>query len=135
MYLVAMHAHRYRGTHEKKVVKMAEHKKKVGRPKKEIDYNVVAALAGVFCTQQDIANELGVALRTLQNDEQFMHTYKVNHESAKSSLRRFQFKSAQNGNVTMQIWLGKQYLGQTDKQQTEHSFQEVRIVNDAPSKD
>ena len=31
------------------------------------------------------------------------------------SLRRQQFKSAEAGNVTMQIWLGKQYLGQTDK--------------------
>ena len=130
-----MHAHRYRGTHEKKVVYMAENKKKIGRPKKVIDYNMVDNLARVFCTQQEIATILGVGLRTLQYDEEFMRVYKEAHENAKSSLRRFQFKSAQEGNVTMQIWLGKQYLGQQDKQQTEHSFQEVRIVNDAPSKD
>lgn len=30
-----------------------------------------------------------------------------------------QFKNAQAGNVTMQIWLGKQYLGQKDKQEVE----------------
>ena len=130
-----MHYHRYRGTHEKKVVYMAEQKKKIGRPKKVIDYNMVDNLARVFCTQQEIANMLGVGLRTLQYDDEFMRVYKEAHENAKSSLRRFQFKSAQEGNVTMQIWLGKQYLGQQDKQQTEHSFQEVRIVNDAPSKD
>ena len=130
-----MHIHRYRGTHEKKVVYMAENKKKIGRPKKVIDYNMVDNLARVFCTQQEIANMLGVGLRTLQYDDEFMRVYKEAHENAKSSLRRFQFKSAQEGNVTMQIWLGKQYLGQQDKQQTEHSFQEVRIVNDAPSKD
>ncbi len=130
-----MHAHRYRGTHEKKVVYMAENKKKIGRPKKVIDYNMVDNLARVFCTQQEIANMLGVGLRTLQYDDEFMRVYKEAHENAKSSLRRFQFKSAQEGNVTMQIWLGKQYLGQQDKQQTEHTFQEVRIVNDAPSKD
>jgi hypothetical protein len=114
---------------------MAEQKNKGGRPKKVIDYKIVESLAGVFCTQQEIANILGVSLRTLQNDEVFSHVFKEGHENAKSSLRRFQYKSAQNGNVTMQIWLGKQYLGQTDKQQTEHSFQEVRIVNDAPSQD
>ena len=130
-----MHAHRYRGTHEKKVVYMAEQKNKGGRPKKVIDYALVDSLARVFCTQQEIATILGLSVRTLQNDEVFSQTYKEAHENAKSSLRRFQFKSAQDGNVTMQIWLGKQYLGQQDKQQTEHTFQEVRIVNDAPSKD
>jgi hypothetical protein len=114
---------------------MAEQKNKGGRPKKVIDYKIVESLAGVFCTQQEIATILNVGLRTLQNDDEFMRIYKEGHENAKSSLRRFQYKSAQNGNVTMQIWLGKQYLGQTDKQQTEHSFQEVRIVNDAPSQD
>lgn len=34
----------------------------------------------------------------------------------KRSLRRMQWKSAKGGNATMQIWLGKQLLGQTDKQ-------------------
>jgi hypothetical protein len=36
-------------------------------------------------------------------------------------LRRMQFESANKGNVTMQIWLGKQYLGQSD-----HPVNEVR---------
>ncbi len=31
------------------------------------------------------------------------------------SLRRMQFKKAQVGNVPMLIWLGKQYLGQSEK--------------------
>ena len=31
-------------------------------------------------------------------------------------MRRMQFESATKGNVVMQIWLGKQYLGQADKQ-------------------
>ncbi len=33
------------------------------------------------------------------------------------SLRRLQWKAAKENNVTMLIWLGKQYLGQTDKQE------------------
>jgi len=31
------------------------------------------------------------------------------------SIRRQQYKSAEGGNVTMQIWLGKQYLNQRDR--------------------
>lgn len=42
-------------------------------------------------------------------------------ENGRASLRRMQFKNAQAGNVTMQIWLGKQYLGQKDKQEVENT--------------
>ena len=45
----------------------------------------------------------------------FCDIYKKLSSTGKMSLRRQQFKSAENGNVTMQIWLGKQWLGQTDK--------------------
>jgi hypothetical protein len=31
------------------------------------------------------------------------------------SLRRLQWNNAKKGNVTMQIFIGKQYLGQSDK--------------------
>jgi hypothetical protein len=31
-----------------------------------------------------------------------------------------QFKAAEAGNPTMLIWLGKQYLGQSDKQDLNH---------------
>jgi len=42
-------------------------------------------------------------------------------ENGRSSLRRLQWKSATNGNITMQIWLGKQYLGQRDMHSAELS--------------
>ena len=45
----------------------------------------------------------------------FSDIYKKLSSTGKMSLRRQQFKSAEAGNITMQIWLGKQYLGQTDK--------------------
>jgi hypothetical protein len=38
-------------------------------------------------------------------------------EEGRMSLRRLQWKKAQEGNTTMLIWLGKQYLGQSDKQE------------------
>lgn len=112
-----------------------ETKNKGGRPKKEINYEMVESLAGIFCTQEDISNVIGVSLRTLQRDERFGVIYKQSFESAKSSLRRFQFKSAQNGSVPMQIWLGKQYLGQEEKKHLDHTLTEVQIINDAPTED
>jgi hypothetical protein len=44
-----------------------------------------------------------------------LRAIKKGRESLKISLRRFQFDSAKKGKVAMQIWLGKQYLGQKDK--------------------
>jgi hypothetical protein len=45
----------------------------------------------------------------------YSEAYKRFSEDGKKSLRRLQFDSARKGNVTMQIWLGKQYLGQRDR--------------------
>ena len=38
----------------------------------------------------------------------------------KIALREKQIEMAMQGNVQMLIWLGKQYLGQLDKQEVEH---------------
>jgi hypothetical protein len=38
-----------------------------------------------------------------------------NNSLGKVSLRRAQLQTAMAGNHIMQIWLGKQWLGQTDK--------------------
>ena len=86
-----------------------------GRPKKPIDYTTVEKLAGIMCTQEEIANYLDISVRTLQRDDEFCRIYKKGIEKGKMSIRRHQYKSAEEGNVTMQIWLGKQYLNQRDR--------------------
>lgn len=96
-------------------------KSKGGRPKKEIDYKAVDKLASMMCTQEEIASYLGVSTRTLQRDEEFNKVYKEGLDKGRMSIRRRQFLSAEGGNVTMQIWLGKQYLGQRDKVENEVS--------------
>lgn len=80
----------------------------------EIDYELVAKLAEIQCTQEEIARVLGCSTKTLQRDEEYSLIYKKAAESGRTSLRRYQWKSAEKGNVTMQIWLGKQFLGQKD---------------------
>lgn len=90
-----------------------------GRPKKVIDYDMVTELAKIQCTQLEIASVLKIAVRTLQNDDEFMRIYKKGIEEGKMSLRRLQWKKANEGNTTMLVWLGKQYLGQKDKIETD----------------
>ena len=85
-----------------------------GRPKFVIDYKAVEKLASLMCTQEEIANFLGCSVDTLQRDKEFSGIYKKGMDNGKMSLRRLQYQSAQDGNVTMQIWLGKQWLGQRD---------------------
>ena len=99
----------------------------MGEPKKKIDYEMAEKLASIFCTQAEIASFLNLSVRKLQGDEKFMHIYKKGQDHAKSSLRRFQFQSAQNGNTTMQIWLGKQYLGQKEPTNIENASEEFKV--------
>jgi hypothetical protein len=86
-----------------------------GRPKKEIDYDTVEKLASIMATQEEIATFLDMSVKTLQRDEEFCRIYKKGLEKGRMSIRRQQYKSAEGGNVTMQIWLGKQYLNQRDR--------------------
>ena len=87
---------------------------KLGRPKKHIDLELVEKLAHIQCTYAEIASTLGVSVDTLQRNDHFAATYKRGADGGRKSLRRMQFESANRGNVAMQIWLGKQYLGQSD---------------------
>ena len=86
-----------------------------GRPKKVIDYEMVERLASIMATQEEIASFLDMSSRTLQRDSEFCRVYKKGLEKGKMSLRRQQFKLAEN-NTAMAIFLGKNYLGQSDKQ-------------------
>lgn len=99
--------------------KLEVEKKRLGRPTKKIDYKLAWELASIMCTQQEIAGILKVSVDTLQRSPKFCGMYKKAQETAKSSLRRAQWKAADKGNAGMLIWLGKQYLGQKDKTEQE----------------
>jgi DNA-binding transcriptional regulator YiaG len=81
----------------------------------------INGLARIQCTQREAAAVLGVHRETfskfLDTNEKAMRAWEDGQEAGKASLRREQFKVAQNGNATMQIWLGKQWLGQKDNLQ------------------
>ena len=90
--------------------------KKVGRPKKELDIEIIQKLASIMCTNVEIAQVVGCHADTLADN--FSEYLKKGREEGKISLRRLQWTKAQNANTTMLIWLGKQWLGQKDKIET-----------------
>lgn len=96
-------------------------KPKMGRPPKPIDWKIFEQLCNIQCTHDEIASFFQIAKATLYEravkeygDEDFPTIYKRFTEGGKCSLRRNQFKLSVK-NAAMCIWLGKQYLGQKDR--------------------
>lgn len=95
-------------------------KNKGGRPKKEIDQEQFEKLCGLQCTQEEICCWFDVTDKTLSAwckstyGESFSEIYNKKREKGKISLRRAQFRLAEK-NAAMAIFLGKNYLGQTDR--------------------
>lgn len=79
----------------------------------DAEVRLVQRLAAIFCTMEEIAAVCNVSVDTLER--RFADPIKRGKNIGKASLRRHQWQNAANGNATMQIWLGKQELGQTDK--------------------
>jgi len=85
------------------------------KPKKKevIEEKKIEKLASYGLTNKEIAEALGYDENTLKrNFEIFLLKGKAN---LKERLKRKQIEVAIKGNVTVLIWLGKQYLGQAEK--------------------
>jgi type IV secretory pathway TraG/TraD family ATPase VirD4 len=92
----------------------------MARPKKVINQKQFESLCAIQCTQEEICNVLDVTDKTLTRwcnevyDLSFSEVYEQKRDIGRMSLRRNQFKLAEGGNTTMQIWLGKQVLKQSE---------------------
>lgn len=101
---------------------------KMGRPKKKISKKMFEELCSIQCTRDEICAVLDVTDKTLNTwvketygkESTFSAIYQQKRDGGKTSLRRKQWLMSEK-NVAMAIWLGKQYLGQSDKQETTHA--------------
>lgn len=91
----------------------------VGSPPLDIDPDVVYGLAKIDCTMIEIAAAVGCSVDTLENN--YSDVIEKGRRECHRSIRRMQYKSAEEGNVTMQIWLGKVQLGQRETVVNEHT--------------
>ena len=94
-----------------------------GRPPKEIDQKQFETLCAIQCTEEEICSVFNIDKATLIKwckqtyGETFSNVFKLKKLGGRASLRRMQWNLAAK-NVTMSIWLGKQYLGQSEQIQT-----------------
>lgn len=108
---------------------------KRGRPEIEIDKAQFEKLCGLQCTREEIACFFQCSDDTVERwckreyGCNFAVIFAQKRNLGKISLRRSQFKMAES-NVTMAIWLGKQYLGQSDKQEVTVAVNEDDTVKE-----
>ena len=97
----------------------------MARPKKyNIDTNEVEKLAGYGCTNIEIADFFGCSSDLIEKS--YSEFLRKGRADLKKRLRKAQIDTAVAGNPTMLVWLGKQMLNQTDRQEIEH----IRPIED-----
>lgn len=97
-----------------------------GHPRAKIDQRLFENLCTIMCTRVEIQQVLEVSERTLAGwcrrtyGKTFTEVFQEKSAKGKASLRRRQFELAQKS-AAMAIFLGKNYLGQSDGSQSQMS--------------
>ena len=87
-------------------------------------------LAAIGLSDAEISNLLGISESTFK--ARYPSVIKRGRARLRKSLRRAQIRSALSGNSTMLVWLGKQYLGQSDR--LDHSVSaEHKVISITPN--
>jgi hypothetical protein len=107
--------------------------KSIGRPKKELDKDVIAKLSQIGCTQEEIGSCVGISARTLQR--RYADLVKENKNIGKASLRKKLWEKALKGNDKLLIWLSKQELNMRDKIETQNIVEPLPLIIDAKAED
>ena len=85
----------------------------MARPKKyNLDTDQIKKLASLGCTNKEIGDFFGCSADLLE--KRYSEFLTKGRAEQKLRLRQLQWKSAEKGNIVMQIWLGKQILGQSE---------------------
>lgn len=87
----------------------------------KLDRDLIFKLASIMCTYEEIAEVVGTSVSTLQ--KRYKGVIQKGQAEGKKSLRRAQFDKAMQGDVRMQIWLGRQYLDQKDQPENSEGTQ------------
>lgn len=83
--------------------------------KSRVDREKVEMLSSFGCTIMEIAKFFIVDESVIRKD--YVEEVRRGKEQMKLRLRQLQWKFAEQGNTSLLIFLGKNYLNQTDKQQ------------------
>ena len=113
---------------------MAKKRNGAGRPRIFIDPKIIANLAQIGCTQEEIGSVVGISARTLQRN--YADIIWANREKGKASLRKKMWdKALTKDNTNMQVWLSKNYLGMKDRTVTENITEPLPLIIDGKAED
>jgi len=101
----------------------------MGRPKKELDKDVIAKLSQIGCTQEEIGSVVGISARTLQR--RYADLVAENKNIGKASLRKKLWEKALKGDPKLLIWLSKNELNMVDKIHTTQTVEPLPLIIDA----
>ena len=87
-----------------------------GRPRKKIDVEMLGKLASFQCTMEEMADILECSVDLLEM--RYSDVIKAAKSKGKASLRRQQWRIAEEGSATMAIFLGKVILKQKDSDES-----------------
>lgn len=108
----------------------------MARPTKSISQKQFEQLCQIQCTKEEICAVLDVSDKTLDRwcketyETSFSEIFSQKRKGGHASLRAKQWKLASKS-PAMAIFLGKQFLGQTDKVETHFDASEVNAINKA----
>lgn len=85
---------------------------KTNKKKKTVDRDLIYKLASIQCSNEEIAEVVGLSVGALTR--QFGKLITKGKQNGRQSLRRSQWQKAHDGDTRMMIFLGKQYLNQKD---------------------
>ena len=105
----------------------------IGRPKKELDKDVIAKLSQIGCTQEEIGSVVGISARTLQR--RYADLVAENKNIGKASLRKKLWEKALKGNDKLLIWLSKNELNMVDKVHTTSTVEPLPLIIDAKAEE
>lgn len=92
---------------------------KIGRPSFEFTPKIleqVKTMASYMCSKSEIGKIIGCSESTINRNQSAQEAWEQGVALAKQAIRKTQFDIATKLNSSiMAMWLGKVYLGQTDK--------------------
>ena len=97
----------------------------MSRPLKSINPDEIVEYAAKGCTGEHIAQILNISQALLYR--RFKNALNKGRTIRNSSIQQRQVERALNGSDTMLIWLGKQFLDQTDKREVTNNVNVAMI--------
>lgn len=108
---------------------------------KTVNWTEFDKLCALQCSLREIAGWFNVSEDTIENivkrekGIKFSEYFAQKKSHGKIALRRKQYETAMSGSVPLLIWLGKQYLGQSEKVERpdeENKTRPVRLIIENP---